>query len=106
MVMTVVHVVIGKERIVANVHVKMVMRIDVMMLLIVRIIIITKIVVPIARTYEPVHVKATNVHHNTGAETRSRSMHDDRCKHDTTSRHLIIPVPINKYITTGCPHPT
>ena len=35
MVMTVVHVVIGKERIVADVQVKMVMRIDVMMLLIV-----------------------------------------------------------------------
>jgi len=101
MVMTVVHVVIGKERIVANVRVKMVMRIDVMMLLIVRIIIITKVVVPIAQTYEPVHVKATNVHHNARAETRSTSMHDDRCKHDTTSRHLIIPVPINKYITTG-----
>ena len=35
MVMTVVHVGIGKERIVANVQVKMVMRIDVVMLLIV-----------------------------------------------------------------------
>ena len=101
MVMTVVHVVIGKERIVANVRVKMVMRIDVMMLLIVRIIIITKVVVPIARTYEPVHVKATNVQHNTRAVMRKRRMYDDRCKHDTACRHLIIPVPINKYITTG-----
>ena len=33
MMMTVVHVVISKERIVANVQVEMVMRIDVMMLL-------------------------------------------------------------------------